>query len=42
MTQPTPGWYRDPSGGAAARTYVVLFDPSFRLSSGRIGWINQI
>lgn len=29
-------------GGSAPGTYVVLFDPTFRLSSSRIGWINTL
>lgn len=29
------------SQGAPPGTYVVLFDPSFSLSSDRIGWINE-
>lgn len=28
--------------GAPQGTYVVLFDPTFRFSSNRIGWINEL
>jgi hypothetical protein len=33
--------FEDKSGSATG-TYVVLFDPTFRLSSSRIGWINTL
>jgi hypothetical protein len=32
----------DSPQGAPSGTYVVLFDPTFRLSSDRIGWINKL
>lgn len=28
--------------GSPSGTYVVLFDPSFRFSSNRVGWINEL
>lgn len=33
--------FKSPQGSPAG-TYVVLFDPTFRLSSNRVGWINEL
>jgi hypothetical protein len=33
--------FESPQGNPRG-TYVVLFDPTFRFSSNRVGWINQI
>jgi hypothetical protein len=33
--------FESPTGNPSG-TYVVLFDPTIRLSSNRIGWINQL